>query len=107
MNAAQNQDQRPFVIVSHTLPESWLASLAGRCRLLVGPETKSDSGLAPELARRLPEADGLFTLLTVPVDAPLLEKAPRLRVVSNMAVGVDNVDLAACSKRGRHIENGP
>lgn len=107
MNAAQDERHLPFVIVSHTLPESWLSRLDGRCRLLVGPETKSDRGLAPELAQRLPEADGLFTLLTVPVGAPLLEKAPRLRVVSNMAVGVDNVDLASCTGRGIPVGHTP
>jgi glyoxylate reductase len=107
MNATQNQDHLPFVIVSHTLPESWLARLAGRCRLLIGPETTVSSGLAPELVRRLPEADGLFSLLTVPVDVPLLEKASRLRVVSNMAVGVDNVDLAACTGRGIPVGHTP
>jgi glyoxylate reductase len=84
-----------------------LARLAGRCRLLIGPETTVSSGLAPELVRRLPEADGLFSLLTVPVDVPLLEKASRLRVVSNMAVGVDNVDLAACTGRGIPVGHTP
>jgi len=107
MNATQNQDQLPLVIVSHTLPETWLSRLAGRCRLLIGPETTVSSGLSPELVRRLPEADGLFSLLTVPVDVPLLEKASRLRVVSNMAVGVDNVDLAACTGRGIPVGHTP
>ncbi|MGD8806545.1 MAG: D-glycerate dehydrogenase [Chloroflexota bacterium] len=107
MNATQDQDRLPFVIVSHTLPESWLSRLDGRCRLLIGPETTASSGLAPELAQRLPEADGLFALLTVPVGPSLLEKAPRLRVVSNMAVGVDNVDLAACTERGIPVGHTP
>jgi glyoxylate reductase len=36
-----------------------------------------------------------------------LEKAPRLRVVSNMAVGFDNIDLAACTQRGIPVGNTP
>jgi glyoxylate reductase len=107
MVPSQDERQPPFVIVSHALPDSWLIKLAGRCRLLVGPETRVNSGLAPELAGRLPDADGLFSLLTVPVDASLLERAPRLRVVSNMAVGVDNVDLAACTARGIPVGHTP
>jgi phosphoglycerate dehydrogenase-like enzyme len=61
----------------------------------------------PELASHLGEAEGLFTLLTVRVDEALLDRAPRLRVVSNMAVGVDNVDLAACTRRGIPVGNTP
>jgi glyoxylate reductase len=38
--------------------------------------------------------------LTEPVDATLLEKLPTVRVVSNFAVGFDNIDVAACSERG-------
>jgi lactate dehydrogenase-like 2-hydroxyacid dehydrogenase len=102
-----NDRQLPLVIVSHTLPTEWLAGLTGRCRLLIGPETRISSGLTPELAARLPEVRGLFTLLTVPVDKALLESAPRLRVVSNMAVGVDNVDLAACTDRGIPVGHTP
>jgi lactate dehydrogenase-like 2-hydroxyacid dehydrogenase len=107
MQANQDKERLPFVIVSHALPEDWLSRLEGRCRLLVGPETTISSGLTPELAQRLAEVDGLFTLLTVPVDISLLEKAPRLRVVSNMAVGVDNVDLAACTERGIPVGHTP
>ena len=106
-----NDRELPLVIVSHTLPAAWLARLTGHCRILIGPETKTASGLIPELVARLPEVDGLFTLLTVPVDKPLLERAhgraPRLRVVSNMAVGVDNVDLAACTHHGIPVGHTP
>jgi lactate dehydrogenase-like 2-hydroxyacid dehydrogenase len=55
----------------------------------------------------LPDAQGLFTLLTDRVDEALLAQAPRLRVVSNMAVGVDNIDLAACTRRGLPVGHTP
>ena len=98
---------RPLVIVSHQLPEAWLELLRGRCQLFVGPETKINSGLAPELEQRLTTAEGLLTLLTVPVGESLLSRAPKLRVVSNMAVGVDNIDLQACSRRGIPVGHTP
>jgi len=98
---------RSFVIVSHTLPPAWLAPLEEHCRLLIGPDPEESGDLSPTLRARLAEAEGLFTLLTVPVEEALLRKAPRLRVVSNMAVGVDNVDLAACTRRGIPVGHTP
>lgn len=97
----------PTVIITHRLPPAWLAPLDGRCRLLVGPETREHSGLTEDLRARLGDADGLFSLLTVRVDEALLAAAAGLRVVSNMAVGVDNIDLVACTRRGIPVGNTP
>jgi glyoxylate reductase len=52
-----------------------------------------------ELQARLAQAEGLLCLLTEQVDGALLDAAPRLRVVSNYAVGTDNVDLETCRIR--------
>jgi phosphoglycerate dehydrogenase-like enzyme len=95
----------PLVLITHTLPEGWLHALENCCRTLVGPVDATR--LAPELESYLDEAEGLFTLLTIPVDEALLARAPRLRVVSNMAVGVDNIDLAACTRQGIPVGNTP
>jgi glyoxylate reductase len=102
-------EKLPFVIISHALPEEWLAALTGNCTWVSGPaaEDQTGKGLAPELVERLSQADGLFSLLTVPVDEAILGQAPHLRVVSNMAVGVDNIDLAACTRRGIPVGNTP
>ncbi len=53
------------------------------------------------------EAEGLLTLLTDRVDEELLGVAPRLRAVSNMAVGFDNIDVPACTARGILVGNTP
>ena len=95
----------PLVLVTHTLPDGWLASLEGRCQMLVGPVDATY--LAPELEAHLAEAQGIYTLLTIQIDERLLRLAPNLRVVSNMAVGVDNVDLPACTRRGIPVGNTP
>ena len=95
----------PFVIITHALPATWLASLEGRCRVLVGPA--DTSGFSPELLKHLSEAEGLFTLLVDRVDDSILAQAPHLKVVSNMAVGVDNIDVAACTRRGIPVGNTP
>ena len=95
----------PFVIITHALPESWLKKLENQCRFVIGPE-RSD-GFAPDLAQHLAEAEGILTMLTVPVDESFLAQASQLRVVSNMAVGVDNIDLGACVRRGIPVGHTP
>jgi glyoxylate reductase len=100
-----NDPNLPLVLVTHTLPEGWLASIENHCRILTGPVDATH--LAPELIERLPEAVGLFALLTIPVNEAVLAKAPRLQVISNMAAGVDNIDLAACTRRGIPVGNTP
>lgn len=89
-----------LVVVPPEVPRDWLASLdeAG-CEVIVGIDA------VPE--RRRHEILGLFSLLTLRVDAALLDRLPGLRVVSNMAVGFDNVDLAACAARGIAVGNTP
>jgi glyoxylate reductase len=53
------------------------------------------------------ETDAILTLVGLRVDGPLLDRAPRLRVVANVAVGYDNVDVAAASARGIAVTNTP
>jgi glyoxylate reductase len=62
---------------------------------------------APELRERARDADGLLCLLTERIDAELLDACPRLRVVSDYAVGTDNVDLEACRARGIAVGRTP
>lgn len=95
----------PLVLLAHPLPPDWLASLQGHVRLLVGPA--QPGGFAPHLLEQLAEAEGIFSLLTDPVTADLLAHAPRLRVVSNMAVGYDNIDVPACTRRKIPVGNTP
>jgi len=69
-----------------------------------------DSELPPsraELLAAVAEAEGLVAMLTDRVDEELLAAAPRLRVVANYAVGFDNVDVAACTRRGVLVANTP
>lgn len=95
----------PIVLMTHTLPREWISTLEERCRLFVGPTdaTEWDS----TLISLLPHAEGLFTLLTIPVTEIVLSKSPNLRVVSNMAVGVDNIDIKACTLRKIPVGNTP
>ena len=69
-----------------------------------------DSEMPPPrdvLLREVQDIDGLFCLLTEKIDAELFDAAPNLRVVSNMAVGFDNIDVAEATKRGIPVGNTP
>jgi glyoxylate reductase len=60
-----------------------------------------------ELFRRVKDKDGLVCLLTERVNDELLRAAPKLRIAANVAVGFDNIDLPACTKRGVVATNTP
>jgi glyoxylate reductase len=97
---------RPRVFVARVIPEEGLAMIREATDADVWPDE-----LPPprdELLRRVEGIDGLVSLLTDRVDDELLDRAgPRLKVVSNYAVGYDNVDVAACTRRGIPVGNTP
>ncbi len=95
----------PLIIITHPLPPEWTRSLNERARVLVGPADYA--GIAPCLVDELGEAEGILSLLFDRVNAEILAKSPRLRVVSNMAVGVDNIDVASCTLRKIPVGNTP
>jgi len=97
--------KNPLVILTHPLPSEWIATLDERVRLVEG--TEGVSRIGSELLEYLPEAEGILSLLTARVDETILDQAPNLRVVSNMAVGVDNIDIPACTKRGIPVGHTP
>jgi glyoxylate reductase len=59
------------------------------------------------LLDRVREADGLLSLLTDRIDVELMDTAPKLRVVSNLAVGYDNINVGEATKRGIFVGNTP
>lgn len=96
---------RPRIVVPRGLPEPWMAPLHEAAEVVAGPPDALS--LTAEVRAALPTAAGVLTLLTQRVDATFLDHAPQLRVVSNMAVGVDNIDLAACAERGVAVGHTP
>jgi glyoxylate reductase len=69
--------------------------------------TKPERISKEELFRRVKEKEGLVCLLTEKVDDQLLAAAPKLRIAANVAVGFDNIDVPACTKRGVVATNTP
>ncbi len=103
---AEGASARPRVFVARRIPDEGLSAVVAACDADVWPDE-----LPPprdELLRRVAGCDGILTLLTDRVDDELLDAAgSRLRVVSNYAVGFDNVDVAACARRGVAVGNTP
>jgi glyoxylate reductase len=95
----------PTVLLTHTLPPEWISSLTGRVRAITGPADATH--LDPAFEPYLNTAEGIFCLLTIPIRGELLDRMPNLRVVSNMAVGYDNIDVPLCSLRGIPVGNTP
>ncbi|HLL47286.1 MAG TPA: hypothetical protein VK399_11295, partial [Longimicrobiaceae bacterium] len=85
------------IVTTLPLPEEAVELLRGAGEVR-GPERWEDW---------LGDAGALVPLLTVRVDAALLERAPGLRVVACPTVGHDHVDLAACRARGIVVTNTP
>lgn len=87
--------------------------MSGRVRVRPGvPEAAlrvlADAGFAFEVgALEAAGADALLCLLTDRIDARFLERARHLRIVANMAVGTDNIDLAAATRLGIPVSNTP
>ncbi len=96
---------KPSVLVTRRIPQPGLDLLAGQCDVDLWD---SDLPIPRDvLLQRVADKDGLLCLLTDRIDDELLDAAPRLRVVSQMAVGVDNIDVAACTRRGIPVGNTP
>jgi glyoxylate reductase len=97
---------RPKVFVSRVIPDEGLDRVRAACDATVWPDE-----LPPprtDLLREIEGCDGVLTLLTDRVDDEFLDRAgPQLKVVSNFAVGFDNIDVAACTKRGVPVGNTP
>lgn len=90
------------VFVSGELPGDAPRVLAAEHEVIGGPGVAS-----AEFAACQSRVEAIVALLTDGIDAALLARAPALRVVANVAVGVDNVDLATCAARGVLVTNTP
>ena len=89
---------KPIAYVTRILPQPALDRLAEATELRVWEEDRPIP--RDRLLGAVAEADGLLSVLTERIDDELFDAAPRLRVVSNLAVGHDNVDLEAARRRG-------
>jgi glyoxylate reductase len=96
---------KPKVFVSRIIPAAGLDRVKAECDAEVW-----DGPLPPPadvLRAKTKDCEGLLALLTDKIDAALMDACPKLRVVSNYAVGFNNVDVPAASARGIRVGNTP
>jgi glyoxylate reductase len=96
---------KPKVLATHRLFEPARRILQKHCE--VEYWEKPERPPREEVLRRVKDKEGLVCLLTEKVNDDLLEAAPKLRIAANVAVGFDNIDVAACTKRGVVATNTP
>ncbi|MGF1582957.1 MAG: 2-hydroxyacid dehydrogenase [Gemmataceae bacterium] len=95
----------PRVFVSRLIPEVGL----NRIQQASEAEVWTDP-LPPKpgiLAEKIVDCEGLVSLLTDKIDDRLMDQAPKLKVISNFAVGFNNIDIPAATERGIVVGNTP
>jgi glyoxylate reductase len=96
---------KPKVYVTRELPERGMRIIKQYFEAEVWPEY----GPPPkeEIIRKARDVDALATLLSDKIDAEVFDAAPKLKIVAQMAVGFDNIDVAEATKRGIYVTNTP
>ncbi len=97
---------KPRVFVTRLILDSGMELLQDFCEADIWPHELPPS--RQEMLKGVRGVEGLLCLLTDQIDAEIMDAAgPALRIISNHAVGVDNVDLAAATARGIPVGNTP
>ena len=96
---------KPRVFATHGLFDAARQILQKSCEVQYW--TKPGRPPREEVLQQVKEKEGLICLLTEKVNEDLLREAPNLRIAANVAVGFDNIDVAACTKRGVAATNTP
>ena len=106
----------PRVFVSDFIPGDILEPLVTLVEIEVWSQPSGGPGVAPQISRRVPretlldrlaDCDGWLSMLSDTIDTELLDAAPKLRVISQMSVGVDNIDVEACRIHGVSVGHTP
>lgn len=96
---------KPKVLVTRKIFPQALIYLKEHARVEGGTRRRGLSRI--ELLQKIADKEGLFCLLTDPIDREVMEAAPHLRIIANCAVGFDNIDIAFARKRGIWVTNTP
>jgi len=96
---------KPKIFATHELFEEARQILGENCEMEYW--AKRERPPREELLRRVKDKEGLICLLTEKINDEFLRAAPKLRIAANVAVGFDNIDVAACTKRGVVATNTP
>lgn len=96
----------PTVLITNTVPADVLAPLEGVAQVILGPDG-GDLMSRADVLRHVPELAGIVNQGELRVDVELLANAPKLKVVANVAIGIDNLDRPLLTRRGIYGTNVP
>ena len=96
---------KPKVYVTRHLPEAAWKELIAACDVEIWDEEYPPP--YETIFEKIGEKEGLLCLLTDKVDVALIDAAPKLKVISQCAVGYDNIDISAAASRGILVGNTP
>lgn len=97
---------KPKVFVTHSIPNKGLNLILDACDAEVWPEVTPPN--RSTLLEKVKDVDGLLCMLTSKIDTEIMVSAgPKLKVISNYAVGFDNIDISAATERGILVCNTP
>jgi glyoxylate reductase len=96
---------KPKVFVTRILPDIGMKRIKDACDAEIWTDPLPPP--ADVLRQKLAACEGLVSLLTDKIDGPVLDLAPRLKVISNFAVGFNNIDIPAATSRGIAVGNTP
>jgi glyoxylate reductase len=101
---SSHDQQRPKVLITRPIQQSVIDRISEHCDVQVHTV---DEPMPPELlASAMRDVDGVMPA-GVRISKEIIEASPRLRVISNIAVGYDNIDLQACNRRHILVTNTP
>lgn len=106
MTAGSGAGEKPPVLITRLLPSPVMKTAAQRFRLLAAdpPQGLPDPECMLEAAAG---AEGIVSLLTEEIDRRLIDAAPRLKCIANVAVGFDNIDVDYARSRGIEVTHTP
>src|SRR5438270_5917090 len=97
---------KPKIFVTRAMPDEIMALLQGDCEVAIWPH--SEPAVPREvLLREVRDAQGIFALITEKIDAEVMDAAAGLKVISNMAVGYDNIAVQEATRRKIPVGNTP
>ncbi|NCB39717.1 MAG: D-glycerate dehydrogenase [Erysipelotrichia bacterium] len=96
---------KPKVFVTREIPQTGLQILKQNFEVEVWPDYAPPA--RPALIEKLKTVDAVVSLLSDKIDAEVLSAAPFLKIISQLAVGFDNIDVKAATERGIYVTNTP
>jgi glyoxylate reductase len=97
--------QKKKILVTGRLPDEVMEHLAAVCDMEANREDRPME--RQQVLDKITDREGLLSVITDRVDAELMDRAPNLKIISNLAVGTNNIDVAAATARGIAVTNTP